>query len=295
MDEPARRAALEAGRTAGLAYALARPQQTPAGQHGEQLGSGVGNSIEFMDYREYTPGDDLRRIDWSAYARSDRLVIKLNREEVTPHLDLLLDVSRSMALPDTAKPAATLGLAAALASAADNARMTRRVYTAAQRMEPLPGGEGDPLGWQWPGFAESASLTDALHSSGGAAGAPLKRRGVRVLVSDLLCADDPWPIVSRLAEGASAAFVVQLLARQDADPAWSGDLRLADSEDGQLREIRLDATALARYHRQLDRIREQWRSACARAGVRMVELIAEDLAGGWDLGGLARAGLLRLH
>ena len=290
MDDAARRDALEAGRRAGLPYALSRPQQTPSGMLGEQLGSGVGNSIEFMDYREYTPGDDLRRIDWSAYARSDRLVIKLNREEVTPHLDLLIDTSRSMDLAGTTKGEATLGLASAFATAADNARMTRRVYAAGRRLEPVMNGEGDPSGWQGPDLDGAGSLVDALHE----VAVPLRRRGVRVLVSDLLCPDDPWPVVSRLAEGASSACVIQLLARDDADPAWNGDLRLIDSEDGQLREIRLDASALSRYHEQLDRLREQWRSACARAGVRMVEIIAEELTTDWDLGALVRAEVLRL-
>ncbi|MBB6428835.1 DUF58 domain-containing protein [Algisphaera agarilytica] len=293
MDEDARNAAIEAGWRAGLGYALSRPAQTPAGMLGEQLGSGVGNSIEFMDYREYTPGDDLRRIDWSAYARSDRLVIKLNREEVTPHLDLILDTSRSMALEGSAKAQATLGLAAALSASSDNARMTRRVYTATQRLEPVPGGEGDPHAWHGPTFAETGedlSLGAAMHE----VAVPMRRRGVRVLVSDLLCPDDPWPIVSRLAEGASSAHIVQLLARQDVDPSWNGDLRLIDSESGELRELRLDATALSRYRQQLDRLRDQWRSACARAGVRMTELIAEDLVADWDMGALVRADVLRL-
>jgi uncharacterized protein (DUF58 family) len=289
MDESARRAALQAGRRAGLGYALTRPPQTPAGQLGEQLGSGIGNSIEFMDYREYEPGDDLRRIDWSAYARSDRLVVKLHREEISPHLDLLIDTSRSMDLAGSTKGPATLGLAAALASASDQARMTRRVYTAARRLDPLPDGAGDPLAWPAFDFTDQASLTDALH----AVGVPLRRRGVRILVSDLLCPDDPEPIVARLAEGASAATIVQLLAAADADPPWTGDLRLIDSEANTLREVRLDATALARYRDQLDRLRGQWRSACARAGVRLIEVIAEELTEAWDLGALARAELLR--
>lgn len=293
MDDAARLSAMEAGWRAGLGYALSRPAQTPAGLLGEQLGSGVGNSIEFMDYREYSPGDDLRRIDWSAYARSDRLVIKLNREEVTPHLDLLLDTSGSMALAESDKPKAMVGLAAALAAASDNARMTRRIYNAGQRLEPIPGGEADPRAWHWPGFAASgtrATLTSALHE----VAVPMRRRGVRVLISDLLCPDDPWPIVNRLAEGASSAHVLQLLAKQDVDPGWNGDLRLIDSESGELREIRLDATAMSRYRQQLDRLRDQWRSACARAGVRMTELIAEEVTRDWDISDLLRAGVLRL-
>ena len=278
-----------AGRRAGLAYALARPQRMPAGHLGDQLGGGVGNSIEFMDYRKYEPGDDLRRIDWAAYARSDRLVIKLNREEISPHLDLLDDISRSMAVAQTRKAEATWGLAAALSSAADNARMSRRIFTAGRRLEPLMDSDADPLAWPAVDFVGDASLTDAVH----AAAVPLRRRGVRVLISDLLCPDDPEPIVSRLADGASAVTIVQLLARQDAEPAWNGDLRLVDSEAGSVRELRLDATAVARYRQQLDRLRSQWRSACARAGVQLIELIAEPLIDVWDLSPFVEAGLLR--
>ncbi|MEM7680790.1 MAG: DUF58 domain-containing protein [Planctomycetota bacterium] len=292
MDEAQRLAAIQAGALAGAGHAFNRPTQTPAGMLGEQLGSGIGNSIEFMDYREYTPGDDLRRIDWSAYARSDRLVIKLHREEVTPHLDLLLDVSGSMALTGSAKPEALVGLASALAAAADNARMTRRAYAAGARLEPIPGGEGDPRAWRWPGFATAdatATLTSALHE----VAIPMRPRGVRVLISDLLSPDDPWPIVTRLAEKAASVHVIQLLAKQDVDPAWHGDLRLFDSESGAAQELRLDATAVARYRQQLDRLREQWRSACARAGVRLTELIAEEFTAEWDLSELLKAGVLR--
>lgn len=127
---------------------------------------------------------------------------------------------------------------------------------------------------------------------------PMRGRGVRVLVSDLLSGDDPWPVVSRLAEGASALVVVQLLAGVDADPGgrggWSGDVRLVDCEDGVLREVRIDAMTLRRYRERLDQLRGQWRSACARVGARMVEVIAEELVAGWDLRGLVRAELLRM-
>ena len=69
-----------------------------------------------MEHRDYQPGDDLRRMNWSAYARSDKLVVKVFRQEVCPHFDLVIDGSRSMMLEGTQKLRATLGLAAALAT-----------------------------------------------------------------------------------------------------------------------------------------------------------------------------------
>ncbi len=118
-----------------------------------------------------------------------------------------------------------------------------------------------------------------------------------MLVSDLLTPEDPWPTVSRLADGASAAWIIQLLARQDADPAWNGDLRLVDSEGGGMRELRLEAAAVSRYREALRRLREQWHRACGRAGVRLVEVVAEDVLDGGRWSGLrelARAELLRV-
>src|ERR1700753_1167000 len=111
MDQHLRQA-LRDGERLGLCYALQMPQVAASGQTGSRSGRRAGTSIDFQDYREYQPGDDLRFIDWGIYARSDRLTVKLFREEVTPHLDVVLDGSRSMNLADTAKPGATARLVA---------------------------------------------------------------------------------------------------------------------------------------------------------------------------------------
>ena len=56
----------------------------------------LGSSLEFADYRNYVPGDDLRSIDWNIYGRSDKLFLKLFEEEEDLHIYLLVDVSDSM-------------------------------------------------------------------------------------------------------------------------------------------------------------------------------------------------------
>src|SRR5215210_3133539 len=63
---------------------------------GERRSPKRGQSVEFADYRNYTPGDDLRRVDWNAYARMERLFIKLYQEEEDLTVHILLDASRSM-------------------------------------------------------------------------------------------------------------------------------------------------------------------------------------------------------
>jgi uncharacterized protein (DUF58 family) len=55
-----------------------------------------GSSVEFAEHREYVPGDDIRRLDWKVYGKSDRFYIKEYEEETTLKAYLVLDTSRSM-------------------------------------------------------------------------------------------------------------------------------------------------------------------------------------------------------
>src|ERR687885_161869 len=63
---------------------------------GERRSPKRGQSVEFADYRNYTHGDDLRRVDWNAYARMERLFIKLFQEEEDLTVHVLVDASKSM-------------------------------------------------------------------------------------------------------------------------------------------------------------------------------------------------------
>lgn len=289
--------AVGAGWARGLGCTLGRPGLTPAGAAGERLGHRVGSSIEFMDFRAYAPGDDLRRLDWAAYARSDRLMVRLHREEVTPHVDLLVDATGSMALPGTDKQAATLGLTALLCGAAEHTRWSRRVYglRAGDDASPLagwevPGGSGEPAGWDLRSLDADAGSERAVGEL------TLRRRGLRVVVSDLLFEADPDALVSRWSDGAAGLWVIQLLAAQDADPAaaggFDGDVRLVDAETGGREEVRLDAAVLRRYRDALAAHQARWTDALGRVGGVRVTVVAEELVGGWDLGGLMRAGVI---
>src|SRR5215210_7780801 len=62
-----------------------------------------GMSLEFADYRRYAPGDDLRYLDWGIYARTDRLYVKIFREEVDLFVYVFIDASASMTFPSKAE------------------------------------------------------------------------------------------------------------------------------------------------------------------------------------------------
>ncbi len=267
------RQALRAGEQLGLRYALQIPQVAASGWTGSRSGRRAGSSIDFQDYREYQPGDDLRFIDWGIYARSDKLTVKLFREEVTPHLDLILDGSRSMNLEDTAKAGAVAQLAALLATAAANAQCTQAVWLSGEGFLRLPNDTLTPSAWDKLELESERTPEQSFEIMP----PKFRRLGVRVLVSDLLWPGEPIQLLRRLREGAAALFVVQLLARDDATPPEHGNLRVVDCETGAESEIYIDSAVAKQYADNLAQLQQSWADACRQCGAHMTTIIAEDL------------------
>jgi uncharacterized protein (DUF58 family) len=280
---------LAEGERAGQRYALGLPRRTPLGVAGTATGRRAGSSLEFKDYRDYQVGDDLRHIDWNAYARSDQLSVKLFREEITPHLDVVLDDSRSMDLEDSAKARAALGLVALLVTAASNSGYTHAVWLMGGDFRPLPGGTGPPAGWGAIELAHRSSPAELLTRGA----PPWRPRGVRVLLSDLLWVGEPLLALRQFSEGAAAAAVVQVLAAADAEPP-EGDLRLVDAETEQVREIHVDAAVARGYREALARHQQNWHEACRQTGAVFCTLVAEKVVRDWKLDELVAAELLRV-
>lgn len=272
MDVGSYESFLAAGEQAAERYALTVPRTLTSGLGGIRLGRRSGSSLEFQEYRDYQPGDDLRHLDWSAYARSDRLTVKVFHEEVDPHLDLVVDGSRSMALEGTAKAAATAGLAALFARAADHAGFTRSVFLAAEGSTRLDAAGGSPASWRAFALEHAGSIGDSL-----ARLPPLRPRGLRVLLSDLLSDEEPRHVLDRLAHGAASVVVTQVLARTDAEPPEVGFARLVDCETGEARDLLVDAAAARRYAAALAEHQTAWRRACREIGAVLVTVLAEEL------------------
>lgn len=281
---------LQEGAAAAQRFALAMPRVGPANRTGSALGARAGSSLEFRDHRGYEPGDDLRHVDWDAYARSDQLSVKLFREEVTPHLDVLIDGSKSMALAGSEKLRATLALAGFFASTAANASFSHTGWLLGADAVPLGDHRRRPAEWDAIRFESRDSPVPALTS----AAARWRPRGVRVLLSDLLWNADPGHAVRLLADRASSAVVLQVLAASDVNLPADGYLRLLDSETDEVREVRIDARAAARYRENLTRLQGHWHDACRAAGAVFATVIAEDVLRDWRLDALVAAGVLEV-
>ena len=260
MDE---RAVLQALRS----YRLERRLRRAHGALGSELGNRAGSSLEFHDYRAYQPGDDLRRIDWSVYGRSDELTVRLFREEIHPRLDLVLDGSRSMALPDGRKPELPLEL---LAFAWHSARLqgsAARVHVAGEQ---LHSGEQLPDASTAPGGRRSL-LFDAPEQCARA----LRAGGLRIVISDFMTAGPIHAAIRALAAGAAQLVVVRTLGPWEAAPTLEGALRLLDSETGAELPAQLAEQSLARYRTRLARVRETLHASCRTVGARFADVVCD--------------------
>ena len=260
-------------RVAG-AFRLAMPRTPVGGRLGERLGSGTGSSLEFQDYRQYSAGDDLRHVDWSAYARSEILTVRLYREEVAPRIDLVLDVSRSMAVTEQ-KARAYHELCALLACASAHAEADTRVITMAGA-EARPLERPEDIGRFW----ECDSKTSALEGQH----IQLRRRSLRVVVSDFMFPHDPDVLVGRLARDGASLALIQLTLPDEAEPMAEGGRRMLDVEGNGEFDLVIDDKAVRDYRERFGRLRLGLSRATRRAGASFSHVLA-----GTPLGQAARA------
>jgi uncharacterized protein (DUF58 family) len=266
---------------AAAAFRLTLPRTPLGGRIGERLGAETGSSLEFQDYRPYAPGDDLRHVDWAAYARSELLAVRLYREEVAPRIDLVLDISRSMVVTEQ-KLRAYGELAGVLACAcASTIADSRIITTSAVPPQPL----------HVPEDIERFLTCDARLSALEEAHLPFRRRSLRVVVSDFLFPHDADVLVSRLARDSALLALVQLTLREEAEPVADDGCRLVDVEGRGELDLVIDETAVRDYRARFNRLRLGLSGAARRVGARFAHVIAgtpvRDVARG-----LAAAGVL---
>jgi uncharacterized protein (DUF58 family) len=256
IDWPAVRAA--------ASIRLAMPRTPLRGRAGERLGAGTGASLEFQDYRAYAPGDDLRHVDWAAYARADLLAVRLYREEVAPRVDVVLDVSRSMAV--TAEKRRAYGeLSGLLACACVSTVADSRIITTS-------GSPSHPL--HVPEHIERFLGCDATLSALEESHLPFRRRSMRLVVSDFLFPHDADTLVSRLARDSAWLGIVQLTLAEESEPAQDGARRLVDVEGRGELDLVIDDAAIEDYRTRFSRLRLALSTASRRVGARFAHVVA---------------------
>ena len=250
-------------------YALNIPREPLSGRSGELTGHGIGASLEFQDYREYVPGDDLRHIDWGAYARTDSLMIRLYREEVSPCFEIIVDGSRSMA-SSPEKESFSRKLASLFLILASRLTGSATLWWIGERPLKLTGEDLQKIAGL--PFDSSTDLATVLKEEPPA----FKRRSIRILISDFLFPHISDDIMRVVARDSSMANIIQIMSREEESPDLSGTVRLVDNESGA--EVNSVATAqlVKMYKTRLERLVNGLRSAARRINAPFAEVRSSE-------------------
>ncbi len=237
---------------------------------GERRSRRKGQSVEFADYRDYVPGDDLRFIDWNGYARLDRLYLKLFLEEEDIHFYVLLDASESMNFGQPTKLQWAVWLAAALGfvGLVRGDRVSVHVLrgSGAEASAPLRGRVSVPRLVEFLEQIAPGGPTDLVQAVKRFALAS-SSKGIVVLVSDLLDKSGYEDALRTLLARELDIYVVHVLSQEELDPDLSGDLRLIDAEDADVAEVTVTAGLLRRYKQTVENFRRVARTFCTRRGM----------------------------
>lgn len=254
---------------------------------GERRSRRRGQSVEFDDYRPYTPGDDLRHIDWNVLARLDRLFLKLFREDEDLALHLVLDVSPSMDMgePNKLVFAHRVAMAMGYIGLVTHSRVAVSVFgRGTQAIRQLPPMRGRTGVQRLASFlleslsAEEPAKPTDFHAAMRLLARSRAGKGVAVLLSDMLLREGYLPGLNFLSygglhAGGFEAYVLQVLSPQDLDPGagrnpLAGDLRLIDAERLDGAEVTVSAALLRQYRRRLDAHIEGLSRACRARSIR---------------------------
>lgn len=241
-----------------------------------------GFSSDFLQHRQYYPGDSLRYLDWRAYGKSERLFVKEFEEETNLRLSVILDVSHSMAHRGSSvlsKHEFAVRCAAVLFHLA---MLQRDSFSFAgfnvARTAHVPFGTGQQhlhrvlesvVG------AEAGGSTDfpnALRAST----RPLRRRGLAIVLSDFM--DDPGRIVPHLAclhHRGSDVIAMQVYDPSERELDFATTVRFHDLEGPEV--IVVDPALIQRqYQREFDAHQAAMKEACRNSGFDHVAIAVCD-------------------
>lgn len=257
---------------------------------GNRKSTQKGSSTEFSDFREYMPGDDIRRIDWNAYGRLDRLYVKEYMEEKEAIVSILIDTSASMdyghrssgegrdaRAHKKSERACTLAAAFAYMGLGNMDRVI--LYDMKQMHQPFVVGGGKralPRLTDWltqRSFEGKVDVSEAIRQF------PMKGPGVTMIISDFLQESFVDPAQEQETVGRILRFLeyrrqktafLHVLAGEELSAGFSTELtgtrNLIDMEEKSSLRLTLDAGSIRAYEQAVWDFVSGLRQECARRG-----------------------------
>ncbi|MEM1350023.1 MAG: DUF58 domain-containing protein [Myxococcota bacterium] len=252
---------------------LTTPRFAHGPLQGDRRSPRRGRGVEFADYRPYTPGDDLRLVDWNVYGRLELLLVRLFHEDLNMTAQVVLDASASMAFgqPRKADHGAEVAACIALLGLLHQDTVTLSCIGGDGASSQARGQNSKALG----GMLE---LLEQLEP-GGVLDTPRELtaqiRGKRVdrlvFVSDML--QEPEAIEETLrvmAASSEGAILIHMLSEEELSPDLSEPQRVTDSETGEELLIAGGREAMGRYREILEEWLALVRGRCGKLGIHYV-------------------------
>ena len=243
-----------------------------------------GVSVEFAAYREYAPGDDLKRLDWRAYARSNRHFVKQYEEESNLRATILLDASASMRYGNG--PMTKFDYAATVAASLASLCVEQRdavalaVFDASERLFLRPAATQ----------AQLAKIIDVLDRSkperesdlGGVMSQvcdKIKSRGVVIVISDLLVdLDSFYKSLGRLQHNGHEVLVFQVLDDDEIELPFGDSVLFKDIEGTE--QLFAEPWAFRKAYKQaMERFVAETAQRCRSGGIDHLLLKTSDNLG----------------
>lgn len=258
---------------------MASKRAASGSQAGLRRAKQLGSSMEFADYRSYVPGDDLRQLDWNAYARSGKLFLKKYLDETQLHVNLYIDCSRSMSHGQSGKMERAVQLAAAFGYLSLCHLDHVSVYAFDQQLvSSVRGLQGKSQAPRLLGYlaglspGEVGDLNQALRSPGAVSG----KAGISIVLSDFLFESGYDKGIAFLQAARQDVIMVQVLAKEELDPTYQGELRLIDSETQQAKEVSLTGPLLEEYRKSIRQYQQELTSFAYGRGISFLGIEAEQ-------------------
>ncbi len=240
---------------------------------GSRKSTQKGSSIEFSDFREYMTGDDIRRIDWNAYGRLDRLYVKEYMEEKEAVVSVLLDTSASMDYGARKKSELACMLAAAFSYLGMNSMDRVMLYDMQDMKLPFVARGGKKALPRLADWLERRSFDGKVDISGAVRQLPMKGPGATIVISDFwqeAFLDQEQEAVGKLLRfldyRKQKTIFLHVLAKEELSVELTGTRNLIDMEDQSSLHLTLDDAGIRMYEKALCGFIRQLQAECARAG-----------------------------
>lgn len=247
------------------------------GASGGRKSKAKGSSVEFSDFREYTPGDDFRRIDWNAYGRFDRLFLRLFMEEREALLNIFLDCSKSMDFGEKNKSVTALRIAAVMTYLALN-NLDRVCLNMVQENSLVPSSSymGKSSFENALRFLESGNFTGNTNLAVSIKRKDLKSRGISVVISDFFTMGSIDEMIKYLAFKKQQIILIQVLSEDEIEPVLGGQVRLVDSETGDEMNLTITPNLLRTYHQKLKGLQTVVKTSVKKYGGAFFQISSSD-------------------